>query len=162
MDGIVIVADEAAMNEKARENATLYERDFVRWVYETAPLIEANRLDEVDLPHLLEEFFAMAGSDERELFSRMRILVSHLLKWKYRPDRRGASWASTISTRRDDLDRLLMRSPSLRRLLAEERESIYSRARRHALVETRLPPSAIPLEPPFTLDQALDEEFLPD
>lgn len=45
----------------------------------------------------------MGKSEQRELASRMAVLMAHLLKWKYQADRRGASWEKTIKAQRKEI-----------------------------------------------------------
>ena len=70
----------------------------------------------MDLLNLAEEIESLRNSVRRELSSRLRILVVHLLKWRYQPKQRraaGHSWENTINTQRNDIDDLLHDSPSL-------------------------------------------------
>ena len=53
-------------------------------------------------------------------------------------------------------------SPSLARYLDEIFERCYRAAREHAAAETGSPRSRFPQASPFTIDQTLDPEFLPD
>ncbi len=78
-----------------------YEADVVVWANEQAELIRAGRFDLLDLEHIAEEIEDVGKSEQRELASRMAVLMSHLLKWQYQPDRRGASWRATIRTQRN-------------------------------------------------------------
>lgn len=59
----------------------------------------------------------MGASERRELQSRLQVLVCHLLKYQYQPERRRKSWLLIIGHQRDAIDRLLKQSPSLRPLL---------------------------------------------
>jgi hypothetical protein len=147
--------------QAANDNALLYKRDFAAWADRTAELIRAGRFDGIGGEALAEEVQGLAGSDRSELYSRLRVLVVHLLKWRYRPERRGASWESTIGTQRSDLRQLFRKSPSLRPLSREWFGEVYTDARRLALIETELSKGAMPANPPFTIDQVLDDDFLP-
>ncbi len=99
----------------ARGGAARYETDFVAWAEAQAEALRAGRLDELDLEHLAEEIQGLAERDRRELRSRLRVLVAHLLKWRHQPDHRSRSWRATILTQRADLDDLFESSPSLGR-----------------------------------------------
>jgi hypothetical protein len=56
-------------------------------------------------------------SEQRELASRMAVLLCHLLKWQYQPARQGASWRATIKTQRERVKRRLRQTPSLEQCL---------------------------------------------
>jgi hypothetical protein len=88
--------------------------------------------------------------------------LSHLFKWAYQPTHRGSSWKTTIDTSRDSIEDLLDESPSLRTTLREVflEPKTYSRAVRDAVRDTGTLP--YPTESPWTLDQVLDSNFLPD
>ena len=86
---------------------TLYEQDYHAWAQETAQLIRQGRFLEVDVEHLAEEIEDMGASRERELESRLGVLLAHLLKWRYQPERRGASWEAAIKEQRQRILRLL-------------------------------------------------------
>jgi hypothetical protein len=47
----------------------------------------------------------------RELESRLKVLLRHLLQWQHEPDARSTGWAGTIAEQREQLDSLLRQSP---------------------------------------------------
>jgi len=95
----------------------LYEQDFFEWTVRNASLLRAGRLAEADLEHIAEEMEDMGKSSRHELRSRLRVLLSNLLKWKFQAGRRGRSWKATIRVQRDELVNLLQQMPSLRHYL---------------------------------------------
>jgi hypothetical protein len=72
--------------------ASLYDEDFVAWAEQTARLLRQGRLHELDIENLAEEIEAMANRDRRELLSRLTVLLHHLLKWGWQPEKRSGSW----------------------------------------------------------------------
>ncbi len=118
-------------------NTDLYHADFAAWCEATAALIRAGHWEALDAEVLAEEVDALARSEHRELHNRLEVLAMHLLKWRYQPEQRGPSWASTIQEQRRALDRLLADNPSLRREVSTALEAIYPAARQHALEEMR-------------------------
>lgn len=92
----------------------LYERDFFEWTQSNAALLRARRFDQADIEHIAEEFEDMGKSQRHELSNRLRVLLAHLLKRQFQPERRGRSWRAAIRVRRDELLRLLRQMPSLR------------------------------------------------
>jgi hypothetical protein len=104
----------------------------------------------------------MGKNNRRELGSRLVVLLMHLLKWRYQPNRRSPSWATTVRDQRDEIEELLADSPSLRSAVQDTLSSVYARARRKAISETGLPESTFPPDCPFTPEQILSEDFLPE
>lgn len=139
----------------------LYDRDMYRWTRQQAKLLRAGKSSELDLANLAEEIESLGERDRREVDSRIKLILAHLLKWQFQPEERSRSWMATITTPRDEIELILEQSPSLRRSAMARFPRTYARAARQALVETGLPPGTFPASPPFTLDQALDPDFLP-
>jgi hypothetical protein len=140
----------------------LYERDFFEWTRINADLLRAGRLAEADLHHIAEEIEDMGVSQRRELESRIRVLITHLLKWQFQPERRERStWKSTIRVQRLEVESLLRKMPSLKNLLAESVQEVYERAAVRAAAETRLPEERLPKTCPYTLHQIRDRDFFP-
>lgn len=104
----------------------------------------------------------MGKSQGRELDSRLLVLIKHLLEWKYQPGMRSGSWGSTVITQRYELSRLLQQSPSLQPGLRAAVSAAYPVAVRAAGAETGLPPGTFPPHCPFTSEQILDADFLPE
>ena len=75
-----------------------YEADIVAWASEQARLLRSGRFDLLDTEHIAEEIEDVGKSEQRELASRMAVLLCHLIKWCYQPARQGASWLATIKT----------------------------------------------------------------
>jgi len=140
----------------------LYDRDFFEWTQCNAALLRSGQFDRVDIEHVAEEIEDMGKSQRHELRSRLRILIMHLLKWRYRPDRRGSSWIRTIGTQRAEIADLLKDAPSLRNALAEHLGGVYEEAARLATQETRAKKDVFPERCPFSEDEILDPEFFPE
>jgi hypothetical protein len=90
------------------------------------------------------------------------VVLKHLLKYQFQPRRRSRSWLSSIAEHRRRLRNDLATSPSLRPYARKQLEECYQDGRRQALIETGLAPDALPSAPPYSLEQTLDPEFLPD
>ncbi len=143
-------------------SANLYEHDFYAWANEQAALLRSGNLAMADIEHIAEEIESMGKTEKRELASRLAVLLLHLLKWQSQPERRGASWESTIEIQRIDLDVHLRDNPSLKALLGETIAHAYQKARIGAAAETGLPKTSFPTACPWTFDQIMDAEFWPD
>ena len=79
-------------------NREIYDHDFYTWTQTTASLIRACKWLDIDAESLAEEVESLGKSQQRELSSRLDVLLMHLLKWQYQPERRqtGHSWRGTI------------------------------------------------------------------
>jgi hypothetical protein len=143
-------------------NQSLYERDFHAWTEEQVKLLRAGQTAKADLAHIAEEIETLGASERRELESGLKVLLEHLLKWRYQPGARSSGWAGTIAEQRDQLDSLLRQSPSLHRLLPEYMSYAYPKARRAAALETGLATETFPEACPFTEAEVLETDFLPD
>lgn len=97
--------------------ATSYQADVVAWASEQARLIRAGRFDLLDLEHIAEEIEDVGKSEQRELANRMAVLLTHLLKWQFQPERQGSSWRKTITEQRNRIAARLAKTPSLRACL---------------------------------------------
>ncbi len=145
-------------------NAELYEEDFYAWTQTTAALIREGKWHDLDREAVAEEIESLGKSDWRELASRIAVLMRHLLKWRYQPERRqrGRSWRSTIWEQRSRLRRLLRQSPSLAPLVPLTLQEEYAEARQRASEETGLPLATFPPACPWTAEQVLDVDFWPE
>jgi hypothetical protein len=98
-----------------------------------------------------------SGPAAGEIESRLRILLAHLLKWRYQPALQSRSWRATITTQQQEVMALLEDSPSLRPRLQSRWQEVYSRAR--TLAEDEIGIASLPNESPWTLDQVLRGEY---
>ena len=138
-----------------------YDNDFHAWTHDQATRLRRDRPATVDWENLAEEIESLGRSDKRALGSDLKVVLEHLLKWRYQPEKRSESWSESIEEHRDRIARIIADSPSLAGWPAEILATEYSRARRKALKDTKLPPSAIPVKSPFAVEQALDPDYLP-
>jgi hypothetical protein len=139
-----------------------YDADFFEWTQATAELIRQGRLAEVDLEHLAEEIEDMGKRDRREVRSRWLLLLMHLLKWELQPEKRTASWRTTIREQRKQLRLIMADSPSLGRIPREELPALFRSAVEDALEETGLSANRFPSSCPYTAEQILDSNFFPE
>jgi hypothetical protein len=152
------------------ELANLYYQDYTQWARSTAELIKAGRFAELDIEHLLEELTDMGMSEKRELESRLRVLLCHLLKWQFQyrqlserwQEFDGRSWRSTITTQRAELQLHLRKHPNMKRFVSEAIEEAYQDARVLAAKESKLAITTFPPDCPYTQAEILDDEFYPE
>lgn len=134
--------------------AALYESDETAWLEHTAELVRAGRLGEIDPATLAEYLTDMAKRDRREVFSRLVVLLAHLLKWEHQPDRRGGSWRATIREQRREL-RQLLESGTLRNHAETVLADAYAEARNQAADEAEADVGVFPAGNPWTLERIL-------
>ena len=141
---------------EAFDLSVLYEQDETAWLEAMSFLAASGRHAEMDYRHLSEYLADMAKRDRREVFSRLVVLLSHLLKWEHQPERRSGSWRGTIREQRREL-RQLLESGVLRNHADAVLADAYAEARRQAADETEVSLEAFPGEDPRSLDALLAE-----
>jgi hypothetical protein len=150
------------LKERTSVNPTPYEKDIIAWSKEQARLLKAGRLSELDIEHIAEEIEDVGKSEQRELASRMAVLLAHLIKWHFQRERRSKSWQVTIRTQRNSIERRLRRTPSLVDSLsdpdwwADAWDDALDAATRETGIED-LPPTC-----PWEVGQVLDQDWMPD
>lgn len=146
----------------SKPKTDLYERDFNLWLEQQVTLLRARQFEELDTANLIEEVEAIARRDKREVKSRLTLLLIHLLKYQYQPSRRTQSWLDTLDEQRRQLGYIFEDSPSLYvNYVPTIIASCYETARHQATKQTGLPLETFPEHCPYTLEQTLDETFLP-
>lgn len=159
------------MQEKAKTTSkrpirtapdNLYEADFFAWTQSQARLLRERRWCDLDLENLAEEMETLGRSDKRQIESRLVVILVHLLKWKYQPGVRSPGWRRTLREQRRRIAGLVEESPSLRAYPAQIFLEQYLQGRLDAADETGIAFELFPEECPFTMDQALDPDFLPE
>lgn len=139
----------------------LYETDTYSWAMQQAKALRERSHNALDWDNLAEEIESLGRSEARELESRLAVLLMHLLKWIEQPGFRSASWEATIRLQRLEVAKVLAQNPGLRPKLAEAFAAAYRAARMNAAAETGLGLKRFPEAAPFTLDEAMTEEFWP-
>ena len=142
-----------------RPSAKLYDQDFALWTAEAARLLREGRFQEIDIEHVAEEIEDMGKRDYREVLSRLALILQHLLKWQFQPDKRTGSWKTALINQRREIELVFEQSPSLRRAAVQLLPCAYRQAIQDAAGETGMPEDSFPHECPYTLEQALDRRF---
>ena len=140
----------------------LYDTDILSWSHEPVALLRAQRRSELDLDNIIDEIADVGRAEQRELQSRFVVLICHLLKWAYRPDRRRKSWTTSMDIQRSGLARVLRKMPSLCHTFEDDDwlQGAWNWAVVQAIDETGL--HKFPRDPVWSIDQILDRSFLPD
>lgn len=141
--------------------SNLYETDFYTWTQEQASLLRDRQWSQLDLLNLIEEIESLGKQQRQELRNRLSVLIGHLLKWEYQPQRRSRSWLATIRVQRRDTLRLLKDNPSLKAYLEDAVTEAYENGRDLAMGETDLPEQTFPVECCYSLTEILDNNFYP-
>ncbi|MEA5534416.1 DUF29 domain-containing protein [Crocosphaera sp. XPORK-15E] len=140
---------------------TLYEKDFYLWLETTAKLLRDRQLNQLDYENLIEEIEAMGRSEKHALESNLIVVLMHLLKYQYQPEKRSKSWLSSIFEHRRRLVKTLQSSPSLKVYYQEVFNECYEYAVKQASIETGLLLENFPNISLFTQEETLDFDFLP-
>ena len=143
------------------ERGPAYDEDFFLWTQRQAVLIRAGQFELVDWENVASEIEAMGSRERRELGTRLKILMMHLLKWQFQPQKRSRSWRGTINDQRDEIEQLLEEDPSLRREIEALIGKRYRVARANAASETGLALRTFPSRCPYRTDQILDDTYFP-
>ena len=142
--------------------SNLYESDFYAWANQQAALLRAGDLSAADIAHIAEEIESMGKTEKRELISRLKVLLMHLLKWQFQPAGRCVSWQLTIKEQRREVVHHLSDNPSLKSRLPEAMADAYGVAIIAAARETSIAEDVFPAECPWSFDQIMDGAFWPD
>lgn len=145
--------------------AKLYERDYYTWTQEQARALRERRLEELDWTNVAEEIEDLGKSERSALRSRLVRLLEHLLKMAHARERmfenNARGWELSARNARDGFRDRLDENPGLRHQLDDMYIRAYREARNITLRALRLPDSAIPEAAPWTLNEIIDDAFLP-
>ncbi|MER3434293.1 MAG: DUF29 domain-containing protein [Leptolyngbya sp. ERB_1_1] len=140
----------------------LYETDYLQWIETTVERLRNNDYDSIDWDNLIDEIEDMARSQRRGLKSNLIVVLLHLLKWQYQPEKRSGSWEASLLEHRGRIQDAIQESPSLKPYLESILAESYIRATKQAKAETGLPLSTFPTECLYNVPSILDDDFLPD
>ncbi|PIG93122.1 hypothetical protein CSQ79_13025 [Gloeocapsopsis sp. IPPAS B-1203] len=146
------------------EVKTLYETDYQLWLAQTLKKLRLGDFENIDTENLIEEVESLGRSDRHAVSSYLMRLCEHLLKLKHWETEREMcfrGWNLEITNFRIQIQEQLETSPSLKTFLQENFLKQYTNGRKLFLKATDLDSSLIPEQPCFTLEQALDEDWLP-
>ncbi len=150
--------------ELRKTDKNLYETDYNLWVLETVQRLQSRDLDDLDWDNLIEEVLSLSRSDKRKLESLLMRLIEHLLKlgyWEKEKDSNTGHWEREIANFRKQIKKELRASPSLKRYLVEIYLESYQDGRDLASKRSQLPLSTFPEKPIASLEEILDEDWLP-
>jgi len=143
----------------------LYDTDYDAWVQDQVRALREHRTKEVDWKNVAEEIDDLGKCEQWSLESQLETLIEHLLKLAYSRGtirtRNARRWTGAVKLARSKIRRRLAQSPSLRPKMVELFEYVYDDGRTRMLASVNLPEDAIPSSAPWTLEQVLDDSFVP-
>ncbi|WP_334852324.1 DUF29 domain-containing protein [Nostoc sp.] len=152
---------ETAMSSLKAHSQTLYETDYLQWIETTVEKLQSQDYANVEWENLIEEIADMGRSERRSLKSNLIVILMHLLKWQFQPDKRSGSWEGSIIEHRRRVKEALDDSPSLKSYLEIVFAECYAQAVKQAKAETGISMESFPLNCPYQLAEVTDDEFLP-
>jgi hypothetical protein len=141
---------------------SLYQQDFYGWTQLQAQALAQKQVLALDWHNLQQEIESLGKQEYRELVSRLSVLLGHLLKWEYQPQKRSRSWFLTIREQRRAIRRHLHHNPSLQSRMAEALSEGFEAGVDLALRETDLPLRTFPNCCPYEFDNIMTDSFLCD
>jgi hypothetical protein len=139
--------------------------DYYAWLKNQAAALRAYQPKHLDWDGIAEELEAMGRSEEDGLESFLKRLYKHLLKWACQPTKQSSSWEVSIDDSREQIQRRLKRSPSLKAKLGELAASAYLRARAKAGAQMKMSRqewmTLLPDASPWALEKVTDASFWP-
>jgi hypothetical protein len=158
---------------KLETDAALYDQDFCEWVQCNVDLLRRGCVERADIEHrpISNTLWRSSRAWPTGISARWKTAwwcsSCTFLKWNIQPDGRysrsgKSTWLSTILEQRRRLAQLLQNSPSLKPFAVSALTEQYPHAVRRASAETAIPIQQFPADCPFSLDQVLDQEYLPE
>ncbi|XWK90998.1 MAG: DUF29 domain-containing protein [Phormidium sp.] len=143
------------------QTSNLYETDFYAWTQEQAKLLQEGVWESLDIINLVDEIESLGKQVRQELRNRLGVLLGHLLKWEFQPNKRSRSWFLTLREQRRRILEHLDENPSLKPYLPEALQKAYKDGLDLAIRETFLPDEEFPSECLYSIEQVLDATFFP-
>ncbi|HZG37606.1 MAG TPA: DUF29 domain-containing protein [Nodosilinea sp.] len=140
---------------------SLYEADYLSWIEATADALKRRDYGAIDWENIIEEIEDMGRRERQSLKSNLVILLLHLLKWQFQPDKQSNSWKASIVEHRQRLEDSVEASPSLKPYLETLLAQAYGNAVERAAAETGLSEATFPQDCPYTVSQIMAKGFLP-
>jgi len=140
---------------------SLYEADYLSWIEATADALKRRDYGAIDWENIIEEIEDMGRRERQSLKSNLVILLLHLLKWQFQPDKQSNSWKASIVEHRQRLEDSVEASPSLKPYLETLLAQAYSNAVERAAAETGLSEATFPQDCPYTVSQIMAKGFVP-
>ncbi len=157
-----MVAELKEQKETVKNLVELYEIDDYLWLQKTIKILATRELNNLDIDNLIEELESLGKRDLNKVRSLLRQIIIHLLLleyWTEEYDRNYRHWRGEIIAFREDLKNSL--TTTLKNKLSEELNHIYQVAVKFVINKADLLNKRIPPECCYSLEQILDENWLP-
>jgi len=141
------------------DGVATYDGDFTAWAFDQARRLRALQSNDIDVAHVAEEIEDRGKEEVARLESFLRLIILHMLKWDYQPNRRSRSWRNSVMIQRKHAAKHLKKNPSLKHVLDQEFGDAYEVARLEAIDETGLPDRIFPETNPYTFDTIMNREL---
>ncbi len=151
-------------SEVTEKVTTLYDEDYQLWLDRTVVQLRTQDFRNLDLENLIEEIESLGRSDKRAISSYLMRLCEHFLKllyWETERQQCFRGWKLEVANFRLQIQVILKDSPSLKNYLRDNFILEYLNGRKLFLNASELDARLIPEEPEFSLEQTLDEDWLP-
>lgn len=142
----------------------LYDSDFLAWSREQAERLRrvaaGERVNDVDWDNVIEEIQSLGKSELRAVRTLFGRGIEHALKVVAWPHELAVDhWTDEtwnfLSQARGGLERSMIQHLDLERIYEQALRDVRRVRRAHAT-----PPSPLPSQPPFTLEELCDEDFI--
>ncbi|MCP2730348.1 DUF29 domain-containing protein [Limnofasciculus baicalensis] len=150
------------MTTQLPTTSTLYDTDYCLWIETTLNQLRCGRFNDIDIGNLIEELEDMGNSQKDALESNLRVLLMHLLKYKYQSSKRSNSWLYTIREHRKRILKAFKKSLSLKNYSHTVFNESYQDGRELAADESGLSIKTFPEKCPFRQDDILNLDYLPE
>jgi predicted DNA-binding ribbon-helix-helix protein len=139
----------------AKQHRPTADSDFAAWIFDQAAALKEGRFADLDVDELVDEVESLAKRDFKAFTSALRIILLHMLKWDYQPEKRGNSWRRSINAARKAAWAELASSPSFRSRISEATNDAYDAARLKASDETGVFEENFPTACPYEWDDIM-------
>ncbi|WP_067583624.1 DUF29 domain-containing protein [Endozoicomonas ascidiicola] len=151
--------------------SNLHQTDFYQWTREQVELLRRNQFRRLDLQNLIEAVDDLGRGQLEQLECHLTRILVLLLKWQIRAFREDLrtmhrwyqSWFMVIEyglkKERAAISQLLMKNPSLFKLLEESVLECYPIACQDASKELEIPVEEFPDTNPWSLEQLISDDF---
>jgi hypothetical protein len=137
-----------------------YDTDLYQWTIEQADALRRRAVNELDYDNLAEEIESVGRSERREIRSRLEVLLIHLLRWRYQPEKQSDSWRASVLEARQRIEDVLSDNPSLRPFPADALATAYRLATLDKTIR-RLELLHLPESCHWTIEDVLRDDFWP-
>jgi hypothetical protein len=148
-----------ALDANSVKPSRAYEADYYGWLEDQIALLRAGRVSDLDAQNVAEEIKDVGSREYDKLENALTALIYNLLKWDLFEDRRSTSAVLSIDAHREQVTRLLERSPSLAADSAEALAEAYVYATYDMMRDSDLPKSAFASRCPYDWETVRTREI---